>query len=95
MGFKSVSHLYSKVIVRIGGDKYRGFILLYQCWKDVVGELLAAKSYPCRFQKGVLYVAVQNNSWLQELFLHKQSILEACKAKTKEEIKEIIFLIRS
>lgn len=95
MAFSPISRIQQDVIQRIGGDKFLAFIRLYQGWKDIVGELLAAKSHPFRFQHSILYIAVQNNSWQQELFLHKGEILRQCKARTAAEIKDIIFLIRS
>ncbi|HOY84458.1 MAG: DUF721 domain-containing protein [Candidatus Cloacimonetes bacterium] len=95
MAFSPVSSLLKQVLVQIGGDKYQPFILLYQGWKDIVGELLASRSHPFRFHDSILYVAVQNNSWLQELYLRKAEILRQCRTKIPQEIRDIIFLIRS
>jgi predicted nucleic acid-binding Zn ribbon protein len=95
VAFSPVSSLLKQVLTQIGGDKYQPFILLYQGWKDVVGELLASRSHPFRFHDSVLYVAVQNNSWLQELYLRKAEILRQCRAMIPQEIRDFIFLIRS
>lgn len=94
MGFTTVSDLYFQVLMRVGGDKYSSFIKLYRAWKDIVGELLAGRSHPYRFRDHVLFIAVQNNSWLQELILHKTEILQRCRMQTEEEIRDIIFMIR-
>lgn len=67
--------------------------MLYQSWQDIVGDLLASRSHPFRFHTGILYVAVQNSSWLQELVLRKMDILARCRTVIPDEIKEIIFLI--
>ncbi len=95
MAFSPVSNLLKQVLTRISGDKYQPFILLYQGWKDIVGDLLASRSHPFRFHDSILYVAVQNNSWLQELYLRKAEILRQCRAQIPQEIRDIIFLIRS
>ncbi len=95
MAFSPVSRLLTHVLNRIGGDRYQPFIILYQGWKDIVGELLASRSHPFRFSDSILYIAVQNNSWLQELYLRKAEILRQCRAQIPQEIRDIIFLIRS
>ncbi len=95
MAFSSVSGIQNRLLLRIAGGKYQSFISLYRAWQGIVGDLLATKSHPFRFYQSVLYIAVQNNSWQQELFLRKNDILKQCRAKVGEEIKDIIFLIRS
>ncbi len=95
MSFNSVSCLLKSVLTQISGEKYRPFISLYQGWKDIVGELLASRSHPFRFHDSILYIAVQSNSWLQELYLRKAEILRQCRSQIPQEIKDIIFFIRS
>ncbi len=95
MGFTPLSRRYNRVLFRIAGEKYRPFISLYQAWKEIVGELLASRSHPFRFYNSVLYVAVQNNAWLQELVLNKTEILRQCRAQTQEEVKDLVFLIKT
>lgn len=95
MGFTSLSRRHNRVVYRIAGDKYRPFIDLYQAWKGIVGELLASRSHPFRFYNSILYVAVQNNAWLQELVLNKTEILRQCRTQTKAEVKDLVFKIRT
>ena len=95
MVFTTMARRHNKVLLKIGGEKFRPFIQLYQGWKDIVGDLLASRSHPFRFKDSILYIAVQNNAWLQELYLHKADILRQCQAKVADEIRDIIFLIRS
>jgi hypothetical protein len=94
VAFTPASRVQNRVLLSIGGERFRSFIKLYQAWKEIVGELLASRSHPFRFQNSVLYVAVQNNSWLQELFLRKADIIKLCRAKVADEIKDMIFMIR-
>ena len=95
MAFTSLSNIKKEVIDRIAGEKYKSFVNLYQNWKEIVGPLLAARSHPFHLKDSILYVAVENNSWLQELVLRKLYILKQLNDKTGEEIKDIIFLIKT
>ncbi len=83
------------LIQRIAGEKYHLFVAVFLRWKQTVGTLLAEKSHPIRFEKSVLYVAVENNSWMQELSLLKSRIIQKYKTEHKIQIREIVFLIRN
>lgn len=95
MSFTPINNLQQSIIRRIAGEQYISFVILYQNWSNIVGDLLAARSHPFRYQDSVLYISVQNNTWLQELFLQKKKILQQCRSIVKTEIREIIFQIRS
>ncbi|MCW5946242.1 MAG: DUF721 domain-containing protein [Fimbriimonadales bacterium] len=45
-------------------------------WSEVVGENLAKKCSPEKFESGTLFVTVSSASWAQELRMHKQELLE-------------------
>lgn len=81
--------------LRLGGDKYAAFIRLYLDYKDVVGDLLAQKSHPYRYKDEVLFVAVENNSWLQELVLKKHELIARYQAVSHIKPKDILFFIRT
>ncbi len=53
-------------------------------WEEVVGELLASKSVPDRYDKGTVWVATQGSAWAQELRLMKPQILERLEAMAGE-----------
>jgi hypothetical protein len=95
MAFSSFSRLSENLIYRLGGDKYRSFIHIYLSWSKIVGEILASQSHPVKVENGVLYVAVQNNTWMQELILIKDDIIAKYKSIYEEEIADIVFLISS
>jgi predicted nucleic acid-binding Zn ribbon protein len=44
-------------------------------WPEVVGPMLAEKSFPDRFGRGTVWVAVEGSAWAQELRLMKDRIL--------------------
>lgn len=95
MAFHEISRQTEHLIYRLGGEKYQRFIHISLKWKRVVGELLADRSHPIKLEHNVLYVAVQNNTWMQELLLLKKDILSKYKNLYQEEIAEMIFLISS
>ena len=44
-------------------------------WPEAVGEALAARSQPDRYEKGTVWVSVEGSAWAQELRLSKPTIL--------------------
>jgi len=65
-------------------------------WPEIVGEFLAERSSPDRFDKGVVWVAVSGSSWAQELRMRKPDILERLKSiSTEPELfKDLRFGVR-
>jgi len=94
MSWQPLSKLTDTILQRIAGDKFAGFLSILRHWQDIVGDLLAERSCPVKFENQVLYVGVKNSTWMQELILTKQRIIDAYLHKLKLEIRDIIFLIR-
>ena len=44
-------------------------------WPEAVGLMLADRSFPERFSRGTLWVAVEGSAWAQELRMMKETIL--------------------
>ena len=44
-------------------------------WDLVVGDHLASRSWPDRFERGTVWVAVEGSAWAQELRMRKDQIL--------------------
>ncbi len=95
MAWNSIDRLLDKTLLKLAGDRYRSFVSIYRYWILVVGDLLAEKSYPIKYDNRVLYVAVKNNTWMQELILLKVSIITKYRLEYKVEITDIVYLIRS
>lgn len=93
MSFDSFGKASEQVLYRLGGEKYQRFIHVFLCWKKVVGELLASRSHPQKLEHNTLFIAVQNNTWMQELLLLKSDILSKYKNIFEEEIAELVFVI--
>jgi predicted nucleic acid-binding Zn ribbon protein len=52
----------------------RGYAVLKR-WPEVVGPMLAERSFPDRYERGTVWVAVQGSAWAQELRMMKGTIL--------------------
>jgi predicted nucleic acid-binding Zn ribbon protein len=50
-------------------------------WPEVVGEALASRSYPDRYGKGTVWVAVTGSAWAQELRMRKDVILQRLRER--------------
>lgn len=95
MAFKPVDNGFSRVIYRLGGDKYHDFIRIFLAWRGIVGDLLSERSHPVKLAKRVLFVGVENSTWMQELILLKPEILKKCQIVLNNELDDIVFIIKS
>ncbi|HWD37439.1 MAG TPA: DUF721 domain-containing protein [Fimbriimonas sp.] len=69
---------------------------LFKQWEEIVGPGLAQRSWPDRYGKGVVWVAVQGSAWAQELRLRKEMILERLRAASGDPamFKDVRFGVR-
>jgi len=44
-------------------------------WGEIVGDSMAQRSYPDRYDRGTVWVAVQGSAWAQELRMSRDQIL--------------------
>lgn len=95
MAWKKLNNLVTRTLLQMAGEKYKEFIRVYQFWHPVVGDLLSEKSHPIKYENHVLYVAVSNNTWMQELILLKKSIIAKYRIEHRIEIQQIVFLIKT
>ncbi len=64
-------------------------------WPEIVGEGLAERSAPDRYDRGTVWVAVKGSAWAQELRLMKETILERMNAMAGDRLfTEIRFGVR-
>ncbi len=54
-------------------------------WPEIVGALLAERSCPDRYDRGVVWVAVEGSAWAQELRLAKPRILARLRELAGDE----------
>jgi len=65
-------------------------------WSTLVGEATAGRSRPTSLKEGVLFVAVADSTWLQELTYLKAEILEAVQsALSAQAVTALRFHVRA
>ena len=53
-------------------------------WSEVVGDALAEKSQPDRYERGTLWVVASGSAWAQEIRLRKDEIVRRLNEISKE-----------
>lgn len=67
---------------------------LQKRWKGLVGEVVAAHTWPTRIKFRKLHVAVDNSVWLHQLLYLKATLMENVQAQMGElQLEDIIFRI--
>lgn len=64
-------------------------------WEDLVGSLLAERSFISHIDKNVLFVSVTNSTWMQEFVLLKQPLLEELNKRGFTQITEMVFVTKN
>ena len=75
-----ISGIVESVIGSLGlRNSYQGWLVV-QRWPDIVGEHIARRSEAIRYDDGILYVAVSNSVWRQELAMQTEHILREIRS---------------
>jgi predicted nucleic acid-binding Zn ribbon protein len=53
-------------------------------WPEIVGEFLAARSFPERYDRGTVWVCVEGSAWAQELRMQKNEILHRLRDEARD-----------
>lgn len=65
-------------------------------WEQVVGAAMAQRCAPDRFDRGVLWVAVEGSAWAQELRMNKGILLKKLNGISNSSLfKDIRFGVRA
>jgi len=63
-------------------------------WKDLVGEVLAAHTWPTRIRFRKLFIAVETTVWLHQLTYLKSTLMDKIQSQTSNlYLKDIVFRI--
>jgi len=70
---------------------------LFRDWPGIVGETLAKKSWPDRYSKGTVWVAVEGAAWASELRMRKTEILQRLRDRAENQaiFKDVRFGVRT
>ena len=71
-----ISGVIGKIMSSFGISKaYNGWMVVEK-WAEIVGKELAQRSKAIRFENGVLFVAVTDDAWRQEISMKSDDIIE-------------------
>ena len=73
--------------------RYHGWMMVSR-WPEIVGEYYARRSRAIRFADGVLYVAVEDASWRQQMALDTEKILKIIHAYPNGRVVSSLRLVR-
>lgn len=57
---------------------------LFKQWPQVVGETLAAKTTPDRYERGTLWICATSSTWAQELRMQEETVLQRMNSLADE-----------
>jgi len=77
-----ISPLLKKINIKQVSQAYSVVIL----WDDIVGSTISKHSIAVRIVKGVLYVAVDSSSWLNEIRFLKEDIISKYNSRLDKNI---------
>jgi hypothetical protein len=92
MSWISLGNACKDLVLKLAGEKYRFLALIALSWREIVGDILAERSTPEKYEHHVLFVRVSNPTWMQELVLIKPQIISRMNDLLKLQVNEIIFL---
>jgi len=72
----SVDQLLAQIFARRNWRQRLDLHQVFQLWDEVVGEEVAIRAQPVRLRGSVLWVAVSDSIWMQQLHLQKMLLME-------------------
>ncbi|GIX46656.1 MAG: hypothetical protein KatS3mg131_0867 [Candidatus Tectimicrobiota bacterium] len=79
---------------RLGLGQLAWLGTVVQHWRDIVGEQLAAVTSPVNLRRQVLFVAVKDPLWLQELAFYQARVLDNLRRRLGEvPIRKVHFIL--
>jgi hypothetical protein len=94
MKFNKAGNVIRSLVYRIAGSEYQDIVAVSFCWKRILGRLLSERTELIKIEKNVLFVAVNNNVWMQELLLAKHDLIRQIKQQGDVELTDIVFFLK-
>jgi len=82
------------LVYRISGEENHDLITIAFGWKSIVGKLLAERAEIIKLENDVLFIAVSNNVWLQELVLRRSQLLSDVNKILHVKLSNIVFFLK-
>ena len=88
-----ISGVLENVVKQLGiANSYHGWLVVAN-WSQLVGEHIAKVAKAYRFEDGILYVSVSNDTWRQELTMQTETILQKIKQSSYGNVVKKIRLV--
>ncbi|MHB1227968.1 MAG: DciA family protein [Desulfurivibrionaceae bacterium] len=90
-----IDSLFVELFKKKQWDKRLALHAVFRNWPQVVGQEIAERTEPQVIRGTVLWIAVSDSVWMQQLHLQKQTLLEHINANVRggEKISDIRFQI--
>ena len=90
-----IDSLFAELFKKRQWDKRLALHAVFRNWPQVVGLEIAERTEPQVIRGTVLWIAVSDSVWMQQLHLQKQTLLEQINANVRgaEKISDIRFQI--
>ena len=95
MGLFPTGNKLKSIVYQIAGKENSDIVTIALGWKKIVGSLLAERASIRKLEKRNLFIAVNNNVWMQELILRKYQIISEIKFRLHIELRDIIFFLNN
>ena len=92
-----IDALFAELFKKRQWDKRLALHAVFRNWAEVVGPEIAERTEPQVIRGTVLWIAVSDSVWMQQLHLQKQELLEHINAHVRgsEKISDIRFQIEA
>lgn len=94
MRFFKTGNVVKDLVFSIVGEENHDLIAVAFGWKKIVGNLLAERASIVKLENGVLFIAVTNNVWMQELVLRRSQLISDINRILHVKLSNIVFFMK-
>ncbi len=94
MRFFKTGNVVKDLVFSIAGEENHDLIAVAFGWKKIVGNLLAKRASIVKLENGVLFIAVTNNVWMQELVLRRSQLISDINRILHVKLSNIVFFMK-
>ena len=94
MRFFKTGNDVKDLVFSIAGEENHDLIAVAFGWKKIVGNLLAERASIVKLENGVLFIAVTNNVWMQELVLRRSQLISDINRILHVKLSNIVFFMK-
>ncbi len=94
MRFVKTGNAVKDLVFNIAGKENHDLVAVAFGWKTIVGNLLAERASIVKLENGVLFIAVTNNVWMQELVLRRSQLISDINRILHVRLSNIVFFMK-